>query len=178
MSTELSLRQLQDVYSNWAVHAICRAFSSCWFLHCKDDNNEYRLTLNWNISASLSSCVYFLGLSQQVGGSPGLVLPLPLDSTRQRGCHHFSDNCRHVAPRLMLFKIVKVDLKINMNLKLHINSRNVPTCRFSLKTGKSTGCRSRGTSSTRSSTTESSPTFPSSCSWTRSGNPFKCKQML
>ena len=43
--------------------------ASIWFIHSKVlCNNDYRLTFNWNIYASMMSCLQFSALSQQTGG--------------------------------------------------------------------------------------------------------------
>ena len=66
---------------------------------------------NRDISASMTSCVRFLGLSQLTGGSPGCHR-LPLDSTRRRGYHHHADNCQHDVPWLELRRFIsRLDLQ-------------------------------------------------------------------
>ena len=55
----------------------------------------YKLALNRNISASMTSCVCFSCLSQQTGWSPGQESMLPLGSTRRRVYHHHTDNCQY-----------------------------------------------------------------------------------
>ena len=82
--------------------------------------------LNRNISASLTSCVRFPGLSQQTGVSPGQVSLLPLGYTRWRGYHHHADNCsgRQVSFITKVTQVLSSEL-FNSNLILKLPEKYV-----------------------------------------------------